>query len=141
MSRLKELEEAKAAAEEVIARIDSSVSSLDRAKSWGFWDLLGGEWFTSWMKRGKIQAANENILDIKKSLDKLNDELEDVNMHMPSEISDTLGDHIFDVWFDNIFTDLRVQGEIKEALNKLKNFRAEILELIETLNSEIRNLE
>ena len=59
-------------------------------------------------------------------------------MHLPAEISDTICDGAFYIWFDNIFTDIRVQGEIKDTLYELKNFRRDIISLIERLNAEIR---
>lgn len=95
--QLKELLEVKSAAEQVIARIDQAISSLDSAKSWEIWDLLGGGLFTSLMKRNKIQNVNENIDSIRNSLNKLNCELEDVNMKLSSEISNMLSDNFFDV--------------------------------------------
>lgn len=137
MDRLKELKEAKAAAQEVIARIDNAISSLDSASSWGIVDLLGGGAFSSFFKRGKIKDANNDVKEISRSLSLLNKELEDVNMHLPAEVSDTMSDNVFDICFDNIYTDFKVQGEIKERLNELKDFRTSVVELIEKLNYEI----
>lgn len=141
MDRLKELYEAKTAAQEVVARIDNALSSLDSASSWGLFDLLGGGMFSSFVKRERIRDANSEIKEISHSLKLLNKELEDVNMHLPTEISDAMSDNVFDIWFDNIFTDIRVQGEIKEQMTELKNFRASVIELIEKLNSEIETYE
>jgi len=141
MDRLKELYEAKTAAQEVVARIDNALSSLDSASSWGIIDLFGGGVFSSFVKRERIKGANSEIKEISRSLSLLNKELEDVNMHLPSEISDAMSDNVFDIWFDNIFTDIRVQGEIKEQMTELKNFRASVIELIEKLNSEIETYE
>ena len=141
MDRLKELYEAKTAAQEVVARIDNALSSLDSASSWGIIDLFGGGMFSSFVKRERIRDANSEIKEISHSLKLLNKELEDVNMHLPAEISDAMSDNIFDIWFDNIFTDIRVQGEIKEQMTELKNFRASVIELIEKLNSEIETYE
>lgn len=137
MDRLKELKEAKQAAQDVIARIDHAISSLDSASSWGILDLLGGEMFSSFVKREKIKSANNDISEVLHLLNRLNKELEDINMHLPSEISDTMGDNALDIWFDNIFTDIKVQGEIKSRLNELKEFRASVITLIGKLNSEM----
>ncbi len=139
MDRLKELKEAKAAAQEVVARIDNAISSLDSASSWGIVDLLGGGAFSSFFKRGKIKDANNDVKEISRSLSLLNKELEDVNMHLPAEVSDTMSDNVFDICFDNIYTDFKVQGEIKEGLNGLKDFRTSVVELIEKLNYEIES--
>ena len=141
MDRLKELYEAKTAAQEVVARIDSALSSLDSASSWGIIDLFGGGMFSSFVKRERIKGANSDIKEISRSLSLLNKELEDVNMHLPAEISDAMSDNIFDICLDNIFTDIRVQGEIKEQMTELKNFRASVIELIEKLSSEIETYE
>lgn len=141
MDRLKELKEAKQAAEEVKARLNKAVSSLDSARNWGVWDLFGGELFSSMIKRGKIRDANKDIKAITASLNSLNKELEDVNMSLPAELSDTNSDVIFDVMFDNIFTDMRVQSEIKESLVELKDFRSQIYDLIDTLDLEIKKLQ
>lgn len=141
MDRLKELYEAKTAAQEVIARIDNALSSLDSASSWGIIDLFGGGMFSSFVKRERIKGANSEIKEISRSLSLLNKELEDVNMHLPAEISDAMSDNIFDICLDNIFTDIRVQGEIKEQMTELKNFRASVIELIEKLSSEIETYE
>ena len=64
MDRLKELYEAKRAAEEVIARIDNAISSLDSASSWGVFDIFGGGMISSFIKRGKIQDENDDIEEI-----------------------------------------------------------------------------
>ena len=59
-------------------------------------------------------------------------------MHLPEEISNSVSDEVFDIWFDNIFTDIRVQGEITDSLNKLRDFRKSVGEIINKLNEEIK---
>lgn len=138
MDRLKELQEAREAANEVIIRIDNATSSLKSALSWGKWDMFGGEFFTSWIKRNKIKEGNQDISMIAESLKSLNKELEDVDMILPEGVSDNISDRVWDLWFDNIFTDIRVQGEIKDSLRQLAIFRKSILDLIVKLNTEIQ---
>lgn len=141
MNRLKELKEARQAAEDLIARVDKAISNLDSASDWSAFDLFfGGGMISSWVKRSKIASANEEIQEVGNLLTVLNKELEDVNMTLPSEISDTEGDRAFDILFDNIFTDIRVRGEIKDKLIELKEFRTSILELIEKLDVDISSL-
>ncbi|WP_028264431.1 hypothetical protein [Atopobium fossor] len=140
MDRLKELKEARTAALNVIARIDNAISSLDSASSWGLFDILGGGTFSSFIKREKIKDANSDIRGLSASLHTLNKELEDVNMYLPNEISDTVTDGMFDIWFDNIFTDVRVQSEIKQSLRELKDFRMSVVEIVARLDAEIRTL-
>lgn len=141
MDRLKELKEAKDQAVIVIEKIDRALDSLDSAEFWGMWDMFGGEFFSSWKKRNKIEEANRYIKDITDSVKDLERELKDVDMVLPEEISDTTGDRFFDIWFDNIFTDLRVQGEIKSTMRELRKFRNGIEELYIRLEDEIEELE
>ncbi|MEL3909162.1 MAG: hypothetical protein P1P64_09195 [Treponemataceae bacterium] len=137
MDRLKELKEARTAAKDVVNRLDNAISSLEKASTWGIFDLFSNGTLSSFIKREKIKEANDNIREISNSLNILNRELKDINMQLPAEISDTMRDNFFDIWFDNIFNDMRVQGEIKDKLSELEDFRTSIINLIGILNSEI----
>lgn len=137
MDRLKELQEAREVVNEVTIRIDKATSSFKSALSWSKWDMFGGEFFTSWIKRNKIKEANQDISTIAESLKSLNKELEDVDMTLPEGVSDNISDRVWDLWFDTIFMDIRVQGEIKDSLRQLAIFRKSIQYLIVKLNTEI----
>ena len=113
---------------------------LDTAEFWGMWDIFGGDFFSSWKKRNKIEEANEYIKDIVDSVKVLKKELKDVDMVLPEEVSNTMNDRTFDIWLDNIFTDLRVQEEIKEAMNELREFRNVVEDLVIRLDDEIEEL-
>lgn len=140
MDRLKELQEAKDAANKVIEKIDIALDTLDSAKFWGMWDMFGGEFFSSWKKRNKIEKANRYIEGITDSVKDLEKELKDVDMVLPEEISNTMGDRAFDIWFDNIFTDMKVQRKIKGSIRELKEFRNVVEDLVIKLEDEIEEL-
>lgn len=141
MDRLKELKEAKEAANQVIIRIDAGLNQLKSASSWGILDIFGGGLISSLVKRNKIGEANRSLEEISSSLKSLNKELSDVDISLPDTIPDSFSDELFDMVFDNIFTDIRVQGEIKENLVALKELRYAIVGLGEKLEKEIRELE
>ena len=137
MDRLKELKEAKDQAVIVIEKIDRALDALDSAEFWGMWDMFGGEFFSSWKKRNKIEEANRYIKDITDSVKDLEKELKDVDMVLPEEISNTMNDRVFDIWFDNIFTDMKVQRKIKGSIRELRDFRDGIEKLYIRLEDEI----
>lgn len=137
MDKEKEIKEAKAAAVEVLLRIDEAVRSLNDASSMSVWDMLGGGSFFSVIKRKHMQEANLKIKEASIYLNCLNEELDDIGMKLPKEISDTMSDNVMDIYFDNIFTDIRVAGEIKEKLDELKSFRTSIENLIMKLDKEL----
>ena len=141
MDRLKELKEAKEAAELVIGKIDQAIKELNSASNWGILDLLGGDFIPSLIKRSKIGKANDILNDLPKSLETLNKELSDVDISLPGGVPDRLSDELFDTIFDNIFTDFRVQGEIKENLLALKELRHAIGEIFDKLDEQIAELE
>ena len=141
MDRLKELQEARDRAVIVIEKIDRALDTLDNAKFWGMWDMFGGEFFSSWKKRNKIKEANRYIEGITDSVKDLEKELKDVDMVLPEEISNTMGDRVFDIWFDNIFTDMKVQREIKGSIRELRDFRNVVEDLVIRLGDEIEKLE
>lgn len=141
MDRLKELKEAKDQAVIVIEKIDRALDALDSAEFWGMWDMFGGEFFSSWKKRNKIEEANRYIKDITDSVKDLERELKDVDMVLPEEISNTMGDRVFDIWFDNIFTDMKVQRKIKGSIRELRDFRSVVEDLVIRLEDEIEKLE
>lgn len=141
MDRLKELKEAKEAANQVIIRIDAGLNQLKSASSWGILDIFGGGLISSLVKRNKIGEANRSLEELSISLKSLNKELSDVDISLPDAIPDMLSDELFDIVFDNIFTDIRVQGEIKENLIALKELRHAIVEVRDKVDMEIRELE
>ena len=137
MDKEKEIKEAKAAAIEVLLRLDKAVKSLDDASSMSAWDMLSGGPFFSVIKRKHIQEANLSIKEAGIYLKSLNKELGDIGMRLPKEISDTMSDNVMDIYFDNMFTDIRVAGEIKEKLDEVKSFRTSIENLIIKLDAEL----
>lgn len=141
MDRLKELKEAKEAANQVIIRIDAGLNQLKSASSWGILDIFGGGLISSLVKRNKIGEANRSLEELSVSLKSLNKELSDVDISLPDAIPDRLSDELFDLVFDNIFTDIRVQGEIKENLVALKELRYAIVEIRDKVDRQIRELE
>lgn len=141
MDRLKELKEAKEAANQVIIRIDAGLNQLKSASSWGILDIFGGGLISSLVKRNKIGEANRSLEELSLSLKSLNKELSDVDISLPDAIPDSLSDELFDLVFDNIFTDIRVQGEIKENLIALKELRHAIVEIRDKVDREIEELE
>lgn len=137
MDKEKEIKEAKAAAVEVLLRLDEAVKSLGDASTMSAWDMFGGSALFSVIKRKHIQEANLSIKEAGVYLKPLNKELDDIGMRLPKEISDTMSDNVMDIYFDNIFTDISVAGEIKEKLDEVKSFRESIENLIIKLDAEL----
>lgn len=133
----KEIVEAVSACDELLANIDEALSYLSSASTWALWDIFGGDFLASFMKRSKMRKANEKIYAIKPSLVRLKKELKDVDIDLPDELSDSFYDNLFDLYFDNIFTDLRVRSELKEKTKELTDLRAKVSYLREELGKNL----
>ena len=61
-------------------------------------------------------------------------ELNDIRINLDDEISNSTYDFFVDVIFDNIFTDLRVNREIKEIRENLEDLSDRVDELLNKIN-------
>ena len=125
----KEWVEAENALEQLLPKIDAILVELDKAKNWGFWDLLGGGGLSGLIKRDKIYKANQKLDQLRLYLMDVQKELGDVNLTL-TNIPDSNSDFMLDIVFDNIFTDLRVQDEVKTTYQEVTRLKAEVLTVL-----------
>lgn len=93
---------------------------LDKAKSWGIYDIFAGGFISSMIKHNRMKDAKLYIEDAKRDLMVFQKELRDLRdiNNIDLETGDFLG--FADVLFDNIFTDIFMQRRIDEALRKVE---------------------
>lgn len=109
--------------QETITHLDKITDQLESAKRWSWADLLGGEFITSMVKCKKMKNISEDLQQLQPKLQHLKHALEDANIQVDSAIDHSTSRQFFDTFFDNIITDLKVQGEIKDMLAELKELR------------------
>lgn len=134
MSEEKELREAKEALIDLKNEIDKTIKMTESASRWGIVDIFADSGIIGLIKRGKIKDINGNLEIIRKKLEVAKRELSDIRIHLDEEIPDSTYDFFVDIVFDNIFTDLRVNREIKEIRENLFDLRDRVDELIKKLN-------
>lgn len=108
---------------DTMTQLDKMISQLKSAKQWSWVDLLGGDFFSSMVKRKKMKNISEDLQQLQPKLQHLKHALEDANIQVDSAIDHSTSRQFFDTFFDNIITDLKVQGEIKDMLAELKELR------------------
>jgi hypothetical protein len=118
---LAELHEVVRAAERAEQALTGAVGHLDGASNWAAYDTFGGGGFLSDMKkREKMDQAVVLMRDADEALRALTRELGDLGQEGVGGIaSDSLED-MFDVWFDNIFSDWSVMNRIGEARDRVR---------------------
>lgn len=134
MSQEKELKEASQALLDLKNEIDKTIKMTESASRWGLFDLFADSGLVGLVKRGKIKDINSNLKIVRDKLEVAKRELNDIRIDLDEEIPDSTYDFFVDVIFDNIFTDLRVNGEIKEIREKLEDLGDRIDELLRKIN-------
>lgn len=134
MYNLKEKKEAREALLDLQDEIDSVIKKTESARRWGIFDIFADSSLVGFVKRGKIKDINSGLEIIREKLEIAKKELCDVRINLDEEISDTSYDFFVDIIFDNIFTDLRVNREIKEIRENLFDLRDKVEEILRKLN-------
>lgn len=134
MSQEKELKEARQALLDLKNEIDKTIKLTESASRWGLFDLFADSGLVGLVKRGKIKDINSNLQIVRDKLEVAKRELNDIRIDLDEEIPDSTYDFFVDVIFDNIFTDLRVNGEIKEIREKLEDLGDRVDELLRKIN-------
>lgn len=134
MSDLKEIKEARDALLDLQDEIDLVIKETESASRWGIFDIFADSSIVSFVKRGKIKDINSGLEIIREKLEIAKKELGDVRINLDEEISDTTYDFFVDIIFDNIFTDLRVNREIKEIRENLFDLKERVEEILRKLN-------
>ncbi|MBR2788562.1 MAG: hypothetical protein IKD94_05305 [Erysipelotrichaceae bacterium] len=129
----KELDEAIAAADETIDLLDQAYASMNSARNWGFFDMLGGGFFSTMIKREKMNDGRYFMNKAKRSLTKLKDELDDVDdlEDLDLNMDDFLS--FADFFFDGFLADWLVQGRINDAREKIDQTLKVVCEIREKL--------
>lgn len=129
----KELDEAIAAADETIDLLDQAYASMNSARNWGFFDMLGGGFFSTMIKREKMNDGRYFMNKAKRSLTKLKDELDDVDdlEDLDLNMDDFLS--FADFFFDGFLADWLVQGRINDAREKIDQTIKAVCEIREKL--------
>lgn len=145
LDRIKELEEAIYAGNELLYSLYNVQKKLSSAGNWGLWDIFGGDMIATMVKHSKLNEAKAEISRVQSLLRKFYRELEDVNEYV--DINLNIGTFLTfaDFFFDGIFSDLAVQSRIRDAESRVEDaiFKVEgiMLKLKSEKDSVIRKLE
>ncbi|MCE4956605.1 hypothetical protein [Macrococcoides caseolyticum] len=122
--------EAKNALESALINVSDLKKQMGDANAWSWFDMLGDSIMNSYFKRKKIKQINEQVGILQNNLNTAVKELKDINLDVDLRISDNQQDELLDVWFDNIFTDARVHGELKELRQNLGMLEEQLIRIL-----------
>ena len=134
-----EINEALTVGQELLDEIELALNSFESAKNWGTLDILGGDFLSSIAKHSKIEDATENLHKVSYLIESFNKELKDV--YVNTEVLDvniSSFTKTFDIFFDNIFSDISVQNEINGGIERVVNLKAKINNVMNNLEERKR---
>lgn len=136
-----ETAEAVRAAEAATAALLEARRELDSARNWGYMDMGGGGFWSTYLKRSHMDTASDAIRKADRALQTLKEELRDINREAIDSLELSGLFSFADYFFDNIFTDWAIQDKIKRSLEKVNETMRRISRLLEELKLETKNIE
>lgn len=119
-SKAEELEEAIAAANIALHHLEKSHDLLKSAGNWGLFDILGGGFIVSMIKRSKLSSVEEELRIVRTALSSFENEMKDIDRAYELDLMTDGFMDFMDVFFDNSFVDLFVQSKISHAKNEIQ---------------------
>lgn len=138
---IKELKEAITPGNMAINTLNEAIELLDSAGDWGTWDLIGGGLIADMMKHDKIDKAKQAILNAQTYVQRLQVELQDVNMSLDGSIQITGGAVFADVFFDGLIADWYMQSKISQSRDNVVATCGKIRKIVSTLSTQLNHKE
>lgn len=138
---IKELKEAITPGNMAINTLNEAIELLDSAGDWGTWDLLGGGLVADMMKHDKIDKAKQAILNAQTYVQRLQVELQDVNMSLDGSIHITGGAVFADFFFDGLIADWYMQSKISQSRDNVVATCSKIRKIVNTLSTQLSHKE
>lgn len=134
-SQMKEMKEALGVGDTVLDITNSILSSLDSAKGWGTWDLMGGGLISDMAKHSHLDEAQRQVENLQVQLRRFKTELTDVTIHadMQVRIDGFLG--FADYFFDGLFADWAVLDRIGRSQTQVQDTKKQIESVLDHLKS------
>ena len=137
-------EEAREAHRAGVAAADLLVHAselLGSAQSWSTWDTFGGGGLvTDLVKYAQVDRAQELLRRADEALQAFSRELADLHLDVVRGVQVDQMTRTFDVWFDNIFSDMAVRARIQEAGRHVADASVQVRQALAVLETECRDL-
>jgi hypothetical protein len=117
-------------------------SLLGSAGSWSTWDTFGGGGLiTDMVKYDRVDRATETLRRADLALASFTRELADVDLPAVGGVRVEQMMRTFDVWFDNIFSDMAVRSRIEDAARRVAQAIEQVEQALAVLAEKGRGIE
>jgi chromosome segregation ATPase len=132
-SEVKEISEAIAAGEQAVDGLDQVLKSLESARDWGTWDLIGGGFLSTAIKHSRIDDARDMVHEVQTQMSRFKRELADVQLDNQLAVNLGAFESFADYFFDGLIIDWIVQSEVLDSINRSKQVREAISKALSEL--------
>ena len=133
-SRQKEVQEAIVSGQNAQSELRKVIKSLESAKDWGTWDMMGGGFLATAAKHSRIDEAKEYAYGARIALSMFQRELSDVDLAVNMEVNIGSFETFADYFLDGLISDWVVQSRIRDSLGSVQS-------VLESLNRVLFSLE
>ena len=134
-NNLKEINDVQEIIDEILSLIDEAETKFNKARNWGFFDILGGGFITDLFKHSNLDSASDIMNKINYLLKELQRELDEVVTPTDFSMNTNTFASFADFIFDGVLADAYMQSKIMSSLKELKNLRSTLLSLKSKLSS------
>ncbi|MBQ3024491.1 MAG: hypothetical protein IJD23_04180 [Spirochaetaceae bacterium] len=134
-NNLKEINDVQKIIDEILSLIDEAETKFNKARNWGFFDILGGGFITDLFKHSNLDSASDIMNKINYLLKDLQRELDEVVTPTDFSMNTNTFASFADFIFDGVLADAYMQSKIMSSLKELKNLRSTLLSLKSKLSS------
>lgn len=117
----KERREAIEAGERALESLRDAQNDLNSARLWGLFDMFGGGFFSTMIKRSRMDNARNHMEQAKRDLRRFSKEVHDVDMMCDLDFDCSGFLHFADYFFDGFLADFLVQGKINQAREQIED--------------------
>lgn len=136
----RELEEAIAAGTTALRTTAEIMQTIESAKDWATFDLLGGGLLADFAKHDKLDDAQHMVENLQVQLQRFNKELSDVTIRAYLQVSIDGMLKFADFFFDGLLADAAVLDKIKQSLHQVEQTREDILTILRQLQDELEDV-
>jgi hypothetical protein len=123
---LKELDEAIEASDNALEHLEKARQMLDGASGWGIVDMVGGGFFSTYLKRSRLHDAQREVQLAQNALRIFNRELRDVAMFDTVDIGQDSFLGMADYFFDGVLADFLSYDRIQRSRDDVERCIAEV---------------
>lgn len=140
-SERREILEAGTAGELVFERLDEMLKSMETARGYGIWDLMGGGFLATGLKHSKLDEASDYAAEAQGDLYNFQAELADLQIDAEFQVEIVEFNRFADYLLDGFIFDSIVNSKIQACLTGALKTQRQVHHLLETLTKRRKVIE